>query len=65
VENHTGTLAELRELLGNAASRWEAWVGLSGVVYARRRRTSPAVLFRGVTAEAVAKQIHEYEEGRS
>ena len=43
---------------------WEAWRGVSGLLYVRRRMTSPPVVFRGWTAEAVAEQISEHEERR-
>ena len=58
-------LAELRALLAGGFTRWEAWRGVSGLVYARRRMSSPPVVFRGVTAQAVAEQISKYEEARS
>jgi hypothetical protein len=44
---------------------WEAWRGVSGLLYVRRRMSSPPVVFRGWTAEAVAKQIHEHEQRRA
>jgi len=31
---------------------WEAWRGVSGLLYIRRRMTSPPVVFRGYTAKA-------------
>jgi hypothetical protein len=44
---------------------WETWRGVSGLLYVRRRMSSPPVVFRGYTAEAVAAQIREWEERRS
>ena len=41
--------------------RWEAWRGVSGLLYVRRRMSSPPVIFRGYTAEALATQIREHE----
>ena len=43
---------------------WEAWRGVSGLLYVRRRMTSPPVVFRGYTAKALAEQIREYEARR-
>ena len=40
---------------------WEAWRGVSGLLYVRRRKTSPPVVLRGCTAEGLAEQIREYE----
>jgi len=44
---------------------WEAWVGVGGILYARRRRSSPPVVFRASTAEELAAKIREYEDARS
>lgn len=57
-------LAALRALLLGQFPQWEAWRGISGLLYARRRMTSPPIVLRGVTAEAVAEQIREHEEHR-
>jgi hypothetical protein len=40
---------------------WEAWRGISGLLYARRRMSSPPVVFRGYTAKSLAEQIREHE----
>jgi hypothetical protein len=40
---------------------WETWIGISGLRYARRRKTSPPVVFRSDTAEGLARQIREHE----
>ncbi len=40
---------------------WEAWRGIGGVLYARRRKTSPPVVFRDVTGEGLARQIRGWE----
>lgn len=40
---------------------WEAWRGVSGLLYVRRRKTSPPVVFRADTAEALAAKIREHE----
>lgn len=41
---------------------WECWRGISGLLYARRRRSSPPVVFRSVSADDLAAKIREYEE---
>jgi hypothetical protein len=40
---------------------WEAWVGVGGILYVRRRMTSPPVVFRAETAGDLATQMHEHE----
>jgi len=40
---------------------WEAWRGVSGLLYVRRRMSSPPVVFRGYTAKSLAEQIREHE----
>jgi hypothetical protein len=40
---------------------WEAWRGISGLLYVRRRMSSPPVVFRGYTAKSLAGQIREHE----
>jgi hypothetical protein len=35
-----------------------------GILYARRRKTSPPVVFRAATAEELAAKIREYEAAR-
>ena len=44
---------------------WECWRGVSGLLYVRRRMTSPPVVLRDVTGEGLARQIREWEERRS
>jgi hypothetical protein len=34
---------------------------VSGLLYVRRRMTSPPVVFRGYTAKSLAEQIREHE----
>ena len=45
--------------------RWEAWVGIGGILYARRRKSSPPVVFRAATAEELAAKIRDYEDAQS
>jgi hypothetical protein len=40
---------------------WEAWRGISGLLYVRRRKSSPPIVFRGYTPKSLAEQIREYE----
>ena len=49
---------------GELRETWEAWTGVSGLLYTRRRLSSPPVVFRGWTVEALAAQIREYEAQR-
>jgi hypothetical protein len=44
---------------------WEAWVGVGGILYARRRKSSPPVVFRAATAEELAAKITQFEGARS
>jgi hypothetical protein len=43
---------------------WECWVGVGGILYARRRKSSPPVVFRAATAEELAAKITEWEDGQ-
>jgi hypothetical protein len=43
---------------------WEAWRGVSGLLYVRRRMSSPPVVLRDVTGEGLARQIREWEGRR-
>jgi hypothetical protein len=44
---------------------WECWRGVSGILYVRRRMSSPPVVFRDVTGEGLAHQIRQWEGRRS
>ena len=35
---------------------WEAWRGVSGLLYVRRRMSSPPVVFRGYAAKSLASR---------
>jgi hypothetical protein len=52
--------AELAPLIGKFPG-WECWTGIAGLLYARRRKSSPPVVFRDVTGDGLACQIREYE----
>lgn len=51
-------LAPLRSKLPRG---WEAWTGVGGMLYARRRLTSPPVVFRSASADDLARQVREWE----
>lgn len=44
-------------LRGKMPERWEAWVGVSGMLYARRRNTSPPVVVSSRNAVGLAAKI--------
>jgi len=50
--------------LGGKFPGWQAWRGVSGLLYARRLRTSPPVIVRAATADDLAAKITEYERGK-
>jgi hypothetical protein len=52
----------LAPLYGKLPRGWEAWVGVGGMLYARRRKTSPPVVFRSPDACGLARQVAEWEE---
>jgi hypothetical protein len=43
---------------------WQAWRGVSSLLYGRRLRTSPPAVVRAATAEDLAAKITEYERGK-
>jgi hypothetical protein len=40
---------------------WEAWRGISGLLYARRRMTSPPVVLRAEDTQDLIDQINGWE----
>ena len=46
---------------GELSGAWEVWAGVSGLLYARRRQTSPPPVFRGFTVTELARQIRGWE----
>ncbi len=55
------------QLWGDSPERrhgWEAWTGVGGILYARRRKTSPPVVFRSASADDLARQVSEWEQAR-
>jgi hypothetical protein len=55
----------LAPLYGKLPRGWEAWVGVGGLLYARRRKTSPPVVLRAATADELARKVHQRETGCS
>jgi len=51
-------------LYGKLPRGWECWVGVGGLLYARRRLTSPPVVFRAATADELAAKVAEWEASR-
>jgi hypothetical protein len=52
----------LGPLRGKLPQGWEPWVGVSGTLYARWRRSSPPVVVRAATAEELAAKIRERQD---
>ena len=44
--------------------RWEAWKGVTGRWYARRRKTSPPPVVSAETVGELAEAIRRWEESR-
>jgi hypothetical protein len=55
----------LAPLRGKLLRGWEAWTGVGGILYVRRRQTSPPVVFRSADACDLARQVREWEEEHS
>ena len=51
----------LAPLRGKLPRGWEAWTGVGGILYARRRKTSPPVVFRSASADDLGRQRREWE----
>jgi hypothetical protein len=58
----TSQPSPLAPLYGKLPRGWEAWVGVGGILYARRRKTSPPVVLRASTAEELAAKVAEYQQ---
>jgi hypothetical protein len=43
---------------------WQAWQGVSGLYYARRRLSSPPVVLRAETIEDLREQVKSYLAAR-
>jgi hypothetical protein len=44
---------------------WECWRGITGILYARLRKTSPPVVVRAATVEELAGKVAEEQAKRS
>lgn len=44
---------------------WEAWTGVTGILYARRRKTSPPPVLSAPTAGELAGKILAWEAERA
>ena len=44
---------------------WRTWVGVGGILYARRPKSSPPMVVRAATPEALAEAIERAEAGRA
>lgn len=51
----------LAPLYGTLPRGWECWRGISGLLYARRRRSTPPVVLRSTSAEDLARQVRDHE----
>jgi hypothetical protein len=54
----------LAPLRGKLPRGWECWTGIGGILYARRRKSSPPVVLRAATAEELAAKIADAERTR-
>ena len=52
----------LAPLYGKLPRGWECWVGVSGILYARRPRSTPPIVVRAATAEELAAKVAEAQE---
>jgi hypothetical protein len=59
--NDHSTPDPLAPLRGKLPRGWECWVGISGLLYARRPRSSPPIVVRDTTAEGLAAKVAEAE----
>src|SRR5260370_36125575 len=48
-------------LRGKLPRGWECWRGISGLLYARRRRSSPPVVLGSTSADDLARQVPDRE----
>jgi len=51
----------LAPLYGKLPRGWEAWTGVGGMLYARRRRSTPPIVLRSTSADDLARQVRDRE----
>jgi hypothetical protein len=54
----------LAPLRGKLARGWECWVGISRILYARWRKSSPPIVLRAGAAEELATKLAEAQRDR-
>ena len=54
----------VRELAAQLPLGWECWAGVAGLLYARRRKSSPPIVLRGVTVAEVVAKVAEQDAER-
>jgi hypothetical protein len=55
---------QVRELAEQLPLGWECWAGVAGLLYARRRKSTPPIVVRGVTVAEVVAKVAEQEAER-
>jgi hypothetical protein len=55
--SHDDALKRIEENYPN----WHTWTGVGGVLYARRVKSSPPVVYRATTPAGLEAQIREHE----
>lgn len=58
------TDSKLATLARQLPQGWDCFRGVSGILYARRKKSSPPVIVRGATVGEVTAQITQIEEGQ-
>jgi hypothetical protein len=53
----------LAPLYGQLPRGWEAWTGIGGMLYARKRRSSPPIVLRSTSADDLAAKVRDHEAG--
>jgi hypothetical protein len=51
----------LAPLRGKLPPGWECWTGIGGILYARRRKSSPPVVLRAASAHELGAMVAEWE----
>ena len=51
----------LAPLRGKLPRGWECWTGVGGMLYARRRNSTPPIVLRSASAADLARQVGEHE----